>query len=106
MSTPVFTPPEKIEDIYAATGGKKCCYSIEILADGEIYLLLGNKWGAINAPTAGARVQQDLPVGDASFQLYSLATPNGWKIGILLEELGIDYDAHCMLLSMDRISLC
>ena len=32
--------------------------------------------------------------GPASLQLYSLATPNGWKVAILLEELGIDYDAH------------
>ena len=32
--------------------------------------------------------------GPAPFQLYSLATPNGWKVAILLEELGIDYDAH------------
>ena len=32
--------------------------------------------------------------GPAPLQLYSLATPNGWKVAILLEELGIDYDAH------------
>ncbi len=32
--------------------------------------------------------------GKAPFQLYSLGTPNGFKCSILLEELGIDYDAH------------
>lgn len=51
-------------------------------------------FAAINAPTAGARVEKELPVGDAPFQLYSLATPNGIKVSILLEELGIEYDAH------------
>jgi GSH-dependent disulfide-bond oxidoreductase len=45
-------------------------------------------------PTAGSRVEANLPRGDARFQLYSLATPNGQKPAILLEELGIDYDAH------------
>jgi hypothetical protein len=33
-------------------------------------------------------------LGSADFQFYSLATPNGQKVGVLLEELGIDYDAH------------
>ena len=51
-------------------------------------------FASINAPTAGARDEKDLPRGDASFQLYSLASPNGHKVGIMLEELGIDYDAH------------
>ena len=54
-------------------------------------------WSAINSPTAGAREQKDLPVGDAPIQLYSLATPNGIKVHILLEELGVDYDAHGVL---------
>uniref|UniRef100_A0A6B2LER2 Glutathione S-transferase n=1 Tax=Arcella intermedia TaxID=1963864 RepID=A0A6B2LER2_9EUKA len=35
-----------------------------------------------------------MPQGKASFQLYSLGTPNGIKAAIILEELGIDYDAH------------
>jgi len=34
------------------------------------------------------------PQGDAPIQLYSLATPNGQKIGIMLEECGLSYDAH------------
>lgn len=47
----------------------------------------------INAATSGAREEKELPVGKHSIQLYSLATPNGQKLGIMLEELGIDYDA-------------
>lgn len=54
----------------------------------------GNVFAAINRPTAGARDDLSVPVGKAPFQLYSLATPNGQKVGILLEELGIEYDAH------------
>src|SRR5699024_4123157 len=51
-----------------------------------------------NRPTAGKRFDQKLPAGKAPFQLYSLGTPNGIKITILLEELkelgvvGVDYD--------------
>jgi len=40
-----------------------------------------------NRPTAGSRFEQTLPVGDADLQLYSLGTPNGIKIPIMLEEL-------------------
>ena len=40
-----------------------------------------------NRPTAGSRFKQKLPVGDASFQVYSLGTPNGVKVTIMLEEL-------------------
>lgn len=60
----------------------------------------GGKFSNINSPTAGARHEQDLPVGDAPLQLYSLNTPNGIKVNILLEELaelGIKeaaYDAY------------
>ncbi|KAI9030513.1 putative S-transferase [Hyaloraphidium curvatum] len=66
-------PPAKIEELYAATSG--------------------NQFASINAPTAGAREQVDNPAGSAPLQLYSLATPNGAKVGIMLEELGVDYDA-------------
>src|SRR5210317_922151 len=54
---------------------------------------------SINQPTAGARNSKDLPVGKHSIQLYSMATPNGVKVAIMLEELlelGIkeaEYDA-------------
>lgn len=69
-----WVPPATIEELYHAT--------------------YGGNFAGINRPTAGLRSQALLPRGDAPFQLYSLATPNGWKVGILLEELGIPYDAH------------
>jgi GSH-dependent disulfide-bond oxidoreductase len=54
-----------------------------------------SKFSGINAPTAGSRTIGELPQGSgAGVQLYSLATPNGQKVSILLEELGIEYDAH------------
>lgn len=40
-----------------------------------------------NRPTAGSRFEQHLPVGKAPFQLYSLGTPNGIKVVVMLEEL-------------------
>jgi len=53
--------------------------------------------GAVNRPTAGARSNKHLPVGRHQLQLYSLGTPNGVKVTILLEELnealGLEYDA-------------
>jgi len=45
------------------------------------------KFSGINQPTAGARFEQNLPVGKEPFQLYSLGTPNGVKVTIMLEEL-------------------
>lgn len=60
----------------------------------------GGKFAGINRPTAGARTERKLPVGDNPFQLYSLATPNGVKVTIMFEELielGIkeaEYDAY------------
>ena len=59
----------------------------------------GGTWGSINRPDSGARHEQALPIGKHPIQLYSLGTPNGQKITILLEELlakGIteaEYDA-------------
>ncbi|MDC5476392.1 glutathione-dependent disulfide-bond oxidoreductase [Acinetobacter baumannii] len=41
----------------------------------------------LNQPTSGARYEHTLPVGKHPLQLYSLATPNGQKVTILLEEL-------------------
>ncbi|ROR06305.1 glutathione-dependent disulfide-bond oxidoreductase [Erwinia sp. JUb26] len=61
---------------------------------------LGGTWGSINRPTAGARHEATLPTGKHPLQLYSLGTPNGQKVTILLEELlalnehGAEYDAH------------
>ncbi|KXT76339.1 Glutathione S-transferase [Streptococcus sp. DD10] len=45
------------------------------------------RFSGINRPTAGARFLQNLPVGEADLQVYSLGTPNGVKVTILLEEL-------------------
>jgi GST-like protein len=59
----------------------------------------GGAFANINRPTAGARHEQALPVGRHPLQLYSLATPNGVKVTVMLEELlalGIsaaEYDA-------------
>lgn len=54
-------------------------------------------FGGMNRPTAGARFEKVLPRGTHDVQLYSLGTPNGVKVTILLEELndllGIEYDA-------------
>ena len=47
----------------------------------------GGQWASINRPTAGARHKHKLPVGEHPLQLYSIATPNGQKVTILLEEL-------------------
>lgn len=48
----------------------------------------------MNKPTAGKRFDAELPRGEHGLQLYSLGTPNGQKVTILLEELGVDYDAY------------
>lgn len=59
----------------------------------------GGKWASINQPVSGARQDKELPVGKHPLQLYSLATPNGQKATIMLEELleagetGAEYDA-------------
>ena len=60
-TTPELTlkPPSKVEDLFAATAG--------------------NQFANINRPTAGAREEKILPTGEAPFQFYSLATPNGQK---------------------------
>ena len=47
----------------------------------------GGRFAKINRPTAGAQSEKDLPVGEHPQQLYSLGTPNGVKITIMLEEL-------------------
>ena len=47
----------------------------------------GGRFASINRPISGATRDKDLPVGDHQIQLYSLGTPNGQKVTILLEEL-------------------
>ncbi|MES2414464.1 MAG: glutathione-dependent disulfide-bond oxidoreductase [Pseudomonadota bacterium] len=59
----------------------------------------GGQFASINRPVAGATHDKELPVGKHPLQLYSLATPNGVKVTIMLEELlaaghsGAEYDA-------------
>src|ERR1700721_2184805 len=59
----------------------------------------GGRFANINRPVAGATQEKDLPVGRHPLQLYSLGTPNGVKVTIMLEELlalgrsGAEYDA-------------
>jgi GST-like protein len=59
----------------------------------------GGRFAKINRPLAGATHERALPVGRHPLQLYSLATPNGVKVTVLLEELlalghaGAEYDA-------------
>jgi GST-like protein len=59
----------------------------------------GGRFENINRPTAGATHEKELPVGRHPLQLYSLGTPNGVKVTIMLEELlalghkGAEYDA-------------
>lgn len=59
----------------------------------------GGKWASINRPISGATHEKILPIGKHPLQLYSMGTPNGQKITIMLEALlalGKDaqYDAH------------
>src|SRR5580693_9510888 len=59
----------------------------------------GGQFATINRPVSGPTHDKELPVGKHPLQLYSLATPNGQKVTILLEELlalghrGAEYDA-------------
>ncbi|MBL6955117.1 MAG: glutathione-dependent disulfide-bond oxidoreductase, partial [Alphaproteobacteria bacterium] len=59
----------------------------------------GGQFATINRPTAGPTHDKELPVGKHPLQLYSLGTPNGVKVTVMLEELlalgfaGAEYDA-------------
>src|ERR1700753_1501200 len=59
----------------------------------------GGRFASINRPIAGATHEKELPIGKHPMQLYSLATPNGVKVTVMLEELlaaghkGAEYDA-------------
>ena len=85
-----WTPCKTIKDLYSATSG--------------------NNFSGINRPEAGARRNEELARGEQPIQLYSLATPNGQKASILLEELleagcPADYDAHYIdILNEDQFS--
>ena len=75
MANPTYTPPE----VWTNTES-------------------GGQFASINRPTAGAREERELPVGEHPFHLYSSATPNGVKASVMLEELleaghDAEYDA-------------
>lgn len=59
----------------------------------------GGEFASINRPVSGATHEAELPVGEHPFQLYSMGTPNGVKVTVMLEELleaghdGAEYDA-------------
>ena len=59
----------------------------------------GGAWASVNRPVSGATHDKELPTGCHPLQLYSLDTPNGVKVTVMLEELlalghtGAEYDA-------------
>ena len=65
----------------------------------------GGRFATINRPTAGSTHDKELPVGRHPMQLYSLGTPNGQKVTVMLEELlalghsGAEYDAWLIRIS-------
>ena len=65
----------------------------------------GGRFASINRPTAGPTHDKELPLGRHPLQLYSLATPNGVKVTVMLEELlalghgGAEYDAWLIRVS-------
>ncbi|MBN8806959.1 MAG: glutathione-dependent disulfide-bond oxidoreductase [Sphingomonas sp.] len=65
----------------------------------------GGQFANINRPIAGATHDKDLPVGKHPLQLYSMGTPNGVKVTVMLEELlaaghaGAEYDAWLIRIS-------
>jgi GST-like protein len=70
----------------------------------------GGQFATINRPIAGPTHDAEVPVGKHPFQLYSLATPNGQKVTIMLEELlerghaGAEYDAWPIRINGDQFS--
>ena len=62
----------------------------------------GGKFGAMNQPTGGPRNDIPLKKGSHSLQLHSLGTPNGQKVTIMLEELGVEYDAYKINIMKDE----
>ena len=73
----------------------------------------GGRFASINRPTAGATHDKPLPIGKHPLQLYSLATPNGVKVTVMLEELlaaghvGAEYDAWLIrIMDGDQFGSC
>src|SRR3954465_13912825 len=69
----------------------------------------GGRFASINRPIAGPTHEKELPVGRHPLQLYSLATPNGVKVTVMLEELlalghrGAEYDAWLIRIDGNKI---
>src|SRR5829696_8162997 len=65
----------------------------------------GGRFANVNRPVAGPTHRKELPVGRHPLQLYSLGTPNGVKVTVMLEELlelghsGAEYDAWLIRIS-------
>ncbi len=70
----------------------------------------GGPFAAINRPISGATHEKELPVGRHPLQLYSMGTPNGVKVTVMLEELlaaghtGAEYDAWLIRINGDQFS--
>ena len=70
----------------------------------------GGRFAAINRPIAGPTHEKTLPIGKHPLQLYSMGTPNGVKVTIMLEELlaaghsGAEYDAWLIRIDGDQFS--
>lgn len=65
----------------------------------------GGKWAGTNRPVAGSTHDAELPRGDHPLQVYSLATPNGVKVTVMLEELlaaGHDAEYDAWLIDIDE----
>jgi len=68
----------------------------------------GGRFASINRPIAGPTHEKELPIGRHPLQLYSLATPNGVKVTVMLEELlalghrGAEYDAWLVRINGDQ----
>lgn len=117
-ATPQFTDPtaisevQRLKDLIVGLVGQGAAKDAEIAKLKEPYKppavwsppdpeSLGRFKGT-NSHTAGARAEKPLPVGEHPYQLYSLGTPNGVKVTILLEELGVEYDAWIVSIGGDQ----
>ena len=69
-----------------ATYTPPAVWSADTVSDG--------RFASINRPIAGPTHDKELPVGKHPLQLYSLATPNGVKVSIMLEETGLTQITH------------
>ena len=105
-----WVPPSKIEELYGMTAGLSLLISFKILC----YVVLSFKetsslTSTLPPPDLGKKknypvvlplfsyirwVRSDVIIHMPINHFHVAATPNGIKVGIMLEELGIDYDAH------------